>query len=111
MPNFTGQGLVRGERWRESTGYIPAVSPLEGTWQGLNGEILILRGNRFLIRSPSGQTVHGIFMIYGNRMIAYCVESDNVCRFALGMRNNMLAFQSESGAILSFKRLSRSLTW
>ena len=113
MHNFSsqGKGISRGGQWGQSTSYLSAGSPLEGTWQGLSGEIVILRANRFLIRSPSGQTVHGIFMTYGNRMIVYCVESDNVCLFVFGLKENMLAFKSQSGDVLPFRRLNRPLPW
>ena len=107
MSGFPGPGMHWGGHGYEPWSALPTDNRLDGIWQGLNGEIVTIRGNRFRIRDPSGQTVQGAFMIYGNRMIAYCAQTDYTCQFNFEMRGDLLALQNEAGDILLFRRLNR----
>ncbi len=89
----------------------PTAGYLDGIWEGLSGEQLFLRNDRFIIQSPTGQTLHGLFMTYADRLIAYCVEFDFVFLFRFNLREPTLALQSPSGDIMLFNRLARNESW
>lgn len=108
---FPGRVMPWGERRRDSRRVSPAAHRLDGTWQGRNGEIVTIQGNRFRIRNPSGQKLDGTFMTYGNRLIALCAQNDYTCRFNFEMRGELLALQNEAGDILLFRRLNRGRRW
>ena len=89
----------------------PATHRLQGIWQGRNGEIVTIQGNRLRIRSPSGQELDGAFMTYGNRLIAFCAQTNYMCRFNFEVRGELLALQNEAGDILLYRRLNRGRRW
>lgn len=97
--------------WNGPSGPSPTAGYLDGIWEGLSGERVFLRDNRFIIQNPTGQALHGFFMTYANRLIVYCVESDTVCLFRFNLREPMLTVQSPSGDILLFNRLARNESW
>ena len=111
MSGFPGPGASWGERSYDPWNVLPSANRLDGIWQGLNGEIVTIRGNRIWIQNPSGQTINGAFMTYGNRMIAYCAQTDYTCSCTFERRGDMLALQNEAGDILLFRRLNRGPRW
>ena len=70
MQQFARRMLPPGERngdWPRAW----QLSRLEGTWEGRDGELVIVQGERFRIYSPELQRVDGLMRVQGNRLALY----------------------------------------
>ena len=82
---------------------------LNGIWQGHDGNILVIDGNRFRIHASEDQYLFGIFMTYGNRFIAYSPQSDITRQYQFEINGELLALQDEHGQIMVFQRLKQDM--
>jgi hypothetical protein len=98
----TGYGLPVGQPW----GGIPGrrnASLLEGTWYGTSGEILEVRGNRFVLRN-SLTSLAGALDINDDlvKMVTPQTGAVNIYQFARS--ENELVLEEPGGARLLFYR-------
>lgn len=81
---------------------------LSGTWQGDNGDVLVIRGDRFRIYDGESFYNDGTFRIVGNQLLIYAPTSGIVRRYQFAYRGNQLALRDSAGQVLSFRRLDES---
>jgi hypothetical protein len=81
-----------------------SATPLEGAWQGTNGEVLQFRGDRFRLVAPGQGEVKGTCMVYGDRLVAYVPDADTARLYRYELRGSLLALADEEGQVLLFRR-------
>ena len=78
---------------------------LTGRWRGSAGERVEIRGNRARIWGNGQQSCECIFMIHGNRMIAYSPDTDIVKKFEYSGGLDHFLLRDEQGGVMSFMRV------
>jgi hypothetical protein len=109
------RGLDMGEAMRQfSRGMASAgrgagmrwtASPLEGIWEGRDGELLIVQGNRFRIYAPSAAHVDGYLMVRADRVALYNPDESNTRVYEYAESQGRLALRDASGQLLLYRRL------
>lgn len=80
------------------------VTPVEGKWQGANGEWLEFRSDRFRLAAPEGGALAGSFLVHGDRLVAYVAEANVTRLYQFEVRGDYLALKDEAGQLLLFRR-------
>jgi hypothetical protein len=78
---------------------------LEGVWEGRDGELLIVQGNRFRIYPGHTGYVEGHFQLSGDRLALYNPADDNVRAFELAESEGRLVLRDEAGSLYLYRRL------
>ena len=78
---------------------------LSGNWRGSAGERVEIRGNEARIWKDGQQSCYCIFMIHGNRMIAYSPDTDVVKKFEYSGGLDQFLLRDDQGGIMSFVRV------
>ena len=81
-----------------------AVTPIEGRWEGVNGERLEFGGDRFRLAAADGAAIAGSFLVHGDRLVAYVPDGDVTRMYQYERRGEYLALKDESGQVLLFRR-------
>lgn len=81
-----------------------AMTPLEGRWEGVNGERLVFGGDRFRLAAADGAAIVGSFLVHGDRLVAYVPEGDVTRMYRYERRGEYLALKDEAGQVLLFRR-------
>jgi len=81
------------------------LSYLSGTWRGSAGERVEIRGNQARIWGGNQQSCYCIFMIHGNRMIAYSPDTDVVKKFEYSGGLDQFMLRDDKGGVMSFERV------
>jgi hypothetical protein len=116
MPLQDPSGTVgRGEdmmrRFSEGMGMPGGMFPwgsgsrLEGVWEGRNGELLIVQGDRFRIYPGSAGYVDGYLKLNGDRLAMYSPEDANVRPFEFAESEGRLVLRDDGGALYLYRRL------
>ena len=66
---------------------------------------MVIRGNEARIRKDGQQSCYCIFMIHGNRMIAYSPDTDVVKKFHYSGGLDQFLLRDGQGGIMSFVRV------
>jgi hypothetical protein len=80
-------------------------SPLEGVWEGRDGELLVVQGNRFRIYSPTMQRVDGLMQIKGDRLALYNPLDQHAQPFEFAESHGRLVMRDLAGQIYLYRRL------
>jgi hypothetical protein len=80
-------------------------SGLEGIWEGRNGELLIVQGNRFRIYPGHAGYVEGYFQLSGDRLALYNPQDDNVRPFEFAESEGRLVLRDDTGSLYLYRRL------
>jgi hypothetical protein len=83
----------------------PSGSRLEGVWEGRNGELLIVQGNRFRIYPGSAGYVDGYLQLSGDRLALYNPEDANIRPFEYAESEGRLVLRDPAGSLLLYRRL------
>jgi hypothetical protein len=104
MQRFAGRMLEPGERGGDwPLGWKP--SRLEGVWEGRDGELLIVQGNRFRIYSREMQRVDGLIQVRGERLALYNPLDENAQPFEFAESKGRLVMRDLAGQIYLYRRL------
>lgn len=95
MPGATGGGWPMP--W--------APSRLEGVWEGRNGELLIVQGDRFRIYAPDVQRMDGLIRISEDRLALYNPMDEQARPFEYAESEGRLAMRDATGEIYIYRRL------
>jgi hypothetical protein len=89
------------------TGSFPweSGSPLEGVWEGRNGELLIVKGNRFRIYPGTAGYLDGYLRTSGDKLALYNPEDANIRPFEYAKSEGRLALRDDAGAVYLYRRL------
>ena len=80
-------------------------SRLEGVWEGRNGELLIVQGNRFRIYSPAVQRVDGLMQVKGDRLALYNPLDQHAQGFEFAESRGRLIMRDLAGQVYLYRRL------
>jgi len=95
MPEGMGAGMFP---WSPGT-------RLEGIWEGRNGELLIVRGNRFRIYPGNAGYVDGYLQLSGDRLAMYNPEDANIRPFEYAESDGRLVLRDDTGTLYLYQRL------
>ncbi len=82
----------------------PAQPDLSGSWRGSGGEYVEIRRNNARIWGGDQQYCDCIFMIHGNRLIAYSPDTDVVRKYEFATSRDRFALRDERGETMVFMR-------
>lgn len=82
-----------------------SASQLEGIWEGRNGELLIVQGNRFRIYSPGMQRVDGLIEIRGDRLALYNPQDEHAQPFEFAESQGRMVMRDQAGQTYLYRRL------
>ena len=80
-------------------------SRLDGVWEGRNGELLIVQGNRFRIYPGSSGYVDGYIQLSGDRLAMYNLENAHISPFDFAESDGRLALRDRNGDHFLYRRL------
>lgn len=80
-------------------------SRLDGVWEGRNGELLIVQGNRFRIYPGTSNYVDGFIHLDGERLALYHSENAHISPFEFAESEGRLALRDRSGNLYLYRRL------
>ena len=80
-------------------------SRLDGVWEGRNGELLIVQGNRFRIYPGSSGFVDGYIQLSGERLAMYNPENAHISPFDFAESEGRLALRDRNGGHFLYRRL------
>jgi hypothetical protein len=80
-------------------------SRLEGLWEGRNGELLIVQGERFRIYSPDVRRVDGLIQIREDRLALYNPLYEQAQAFQFAESDGRLVMRDLSGQVYLYRRL------
>ncbi|MFM1891840.1 MAG: hypothetical protein RLZ44_917 [Pseudomonadota bacterium] len=78
---------------------------LSGTWRGSGGEHVEIRRNAARIWGAGQEYCDCIFMIHGDRLIAYSPDSDVVRKYEFARDRDRFALRDEHGQTMVFQRV------
>lgn len=91
-----------GEMMRQ---FSQGARSLEGIWEGRDGELLIVQGNRFRIYSPGLQRVDGYIQVKGNRLALFNPADENARAFEYAESQGRLIMRGTEGEVYLYRRL------
>jgi len=78
---------------------------LEGVWEGRDGELVIVQGERFRIYSPELRRVDGLVRIQGNRLALYNPLYGQARPFEFSEHQGRLIMRDLAGRLYLYRRL------
>jgi hypothetical protein len=84
-------------------GWKPSL--LEGVWEGRDGELLVVQGDRFRIYSALMQRVDGLVHIQGNRLALYNPLDQHAQAFEFAESQGRLVMRDVEGQVYLYRRL------
>jgi hypothetical protein len=107
IPPFGGSRHAPGRSgygpayWNRGAVPYPSTALIEGRWFGNSGEVLEVRGNRFLLRS--GRTaLNGVISIDNNIISMYSPQTNTMTRYHFVRNQTGLLLQGMNGELLPF---------
>lgn len=98
-----GSGTPSPGPW--SSDLMSSLEPnLTGTWRGSGGEHVEIRRNVARVWSSDQQYCDCIFMIHGNRLIAFSPDTDVVRKYEFASDRDRFALRDEQGQTMVFQR-------
>lgn len=82
-----------------------AGSPLEGVWEGRNGELLIVQGNRFRLYPGESGYLDGYLQISGDRLALYNPSDAQTRPFEYAESEGRLVLRDGGGQVYLYRRL------
>lgn len=102
------QQMTEGMKLPSTTGIIQpwgTSSRLDGVWEGRNGELLIVQGNRFRIYPGASHYVDGYIQLRGDRLAMYNPENEHIRPFEFAESEGRLALRDPAGTLFLYRRL------
>jgi hypothetical protein len=86
-------------------GFPWSGGPLEGIWEGRNGELLIVQGNRFRLYPGESGYLDGYLQASGDRLALYNPGDDQARPFEYTESEGRLVLRDQDGQIYLYRRL------
>jgi len=113
------RAFAMGEAMRQFSEHVPGrkspfrdgwpapwtASRLEGVWEGRDGELLVVQGNRFRIYSPDMKRVEGLIQIRGERLALYNPQNEHAQPFEFAESQGRLVMRDLAGRDYLYRRL------
>lgn len=93
--------LQRQSPWLQD----PSATPFEGIWEGANGELVVVQGDRFRIYAPGATFVDGIVKTQGDRVALYNPVDQQARPFDYAMQQGRLVLRDDAGQLFLYRRL------
>ncbi|MCU0835430.1 MAG: hypothetical protein MUC77_13515 [Chromatiaceae bacterium] len=88
-----------------ATGMPWSGAPLEGIWEGRNGELLIVQGNRFRLYPGESGYLDGYLQVSGGRLALYNPGDEQARPFEYAESDGRLVLRDPDGQIYLYRRL------
>jgi len=96
----------RGMTMPGGSGMLPwMAAPLDGFWEGRNGELLIVQGNRFRIYPGNAGYVDGYLKLSGDRLAMYSPTDESARPFEYAESEGRLVLRDGAGQLYLYRRL------
>jgi hypothetical protein len=108
-PPFGGSGYPANRGgygpayWNRGAAPYASTALIEGRWFGSSGEVLEVRGNRFLLQA-GGTGLNGAVSIENNIISMYSPQTNTMSRYNFVRNQTGLLLQGMSGELLLFTR-------
>ncbi len=102
------QQMTEGMKMPDTpTSFMPWGTPsrLDGVWEGRNGELLIVQGNRFRIYPGASHYVDGYIQLQGDRLALYNPGNEHIRPFEFAESEGRLALRDPAGTLFLYRRL------
>lgn len=80
---------------------------LDGSWQGVGQDVLIIRGDRFRLYMNANQFRDGYISVKGNQLTMIVPNEKTQRTFEFAEFNGFLALKTEQGQVLRYKLISK----
>ncbi|MEA3640822.1 MAG: hypothetical protein VBE63_12880 [Lamprobacter sp.] len=80
-------------------------SGLDGIWEGRDGSLMILRGQRFRLQAAEGGHIEGLFQRRAQRIAFYEPSSESVRAYELAEQQGRLVLRDAAGSTYLYRRL------
>ena len=87
------------------SGTSPDAANLSGTWRGSGGELVEIRRNWARVWGTDRQYCHCLFMVHGDRLIAYSPDTDVVRKYQFLSERDRFVLRDENGQTMLFERI------
>lgn len=82
-----------------------SATTLDGIWEGRDGGLLIIRGQRFRLQSARGGHLDGLIQQRGDRVALYEPSSDTVRPYEFVEQQGRLILRDPAGKLYLYRRL------
>lgn len=96
-PGYGGYGMP----WMGSRG----ASSLQGIWEGRDGELVVVQGERFRIYSSDGRTLDGRVRVQGDRLAMHVPGEAQARAFQFAESQGRLVLRDSDGQVYLYRRL------
>jgi hypothetical protein len=100
---FGMQGM--GDQWASGKGWPWGGSGLDGIWEGRDGGLMIIRGQRFRLQAAQGGHIEGLFQRRGDRIALYEPNSESVRAYEVAEQGGRLVLRDAAGNTYLYRRL------
>lgn len=102
---FGMQGM--GDQWSGGKGWPwgSGGSGLDGIWEGRDGGLMIIRGQRFRLQAAQGGHIEGLFQRRGDRIALYEPSSESVRAYEVAEQRGRLVLRDAAGNTYLYRRL------
>jgi len=88
-----------------AAGFPWSGGPLEGIWEGRNGELLIVQGNRFRLYPGESGYLDGYLQVSGDRLALYNPSDAQARPFEFAEAEGRLVLRDQAGQLYLYRRL------
>jgi len=96
-----GDQMAAGMGWPWGSG----GSGIDGIWEGRDGGLMIIRGQRFRLQAAQGGHIEGLFQRRGDRIALYEPNSDSVRAYEVAEQRGRLVLRDAAGNTYLYRRL------
>jgi hypothetical protein len=82
-----------------------AGNALDGIWEGRDGGLFIVRGQRFRLQAAQGGHIEGLVQRSGDRLALYEPSSESVKAYEIAMQQGRMVLRDERGQTYLYRRL------
>jgi hypothetical protein len=100
MPGV-GEQLARGMGWPQAGG----GTGLDGIWEGRDGGLMIIGGQRFRLQAAQGGHIEGLIQRRGDRIALYEPSSESVRAYEMAEQQGRLVLRDAAGNTYLYRRL------
>lgn len=101
MPGFAEQ-MGSGMAW---PWVGAAADTLDGVWEGRDGGLLIVRGQRFRLQAAQGGHIEGLIQRRGDRLALYEPTSEATKTYEMAMQRGRMVLRDDAGYTYLYRRL------
>ena len=103
---FGMPGIAQQMPWSTNWPWVGAASnTLDGIWEGRDGGLLIVRGQRFRLQAAQGGHIEGLIQRRGDLIALYEPGSESVRAYEVAMQQGRMVLRDDVGNTYLYRRL------